>query len=180
MWKRWIYRRHHRADRDASVLRLCAAVVPGSTKPAGYSFLAELDDTFAEQISIEAARRNSISACSRICLRRRSCSAGSTSAIRKSGRPRSSPIESGTVSSMLQRTACGRAGLRREIHAPPYRIRKTEGDVRCRGKCAQRDQLTAHRPFTEPDIPATKGRPDRGIRAETVLNWPESGGSGRI
>jgi 5-methyltetrahydropteroyltriglutamate--homocysteine methyltransferase len=31
-------------------------VVPGSTKPAGYSFLAELDDTIAEQISIEAAQ----------------------------------------------------------------------------------------------------------------------------
>jgi 5-methyltetrahydropteroyltriglutamate--homocysteine methyltransferase len=30
--------------------------VPGSTKPAGYSFLAELADTSAEQISIEAAQ----------------------------------------------------------------------------------------------------------------------------
>src|ERR1051326_5028682 len=33
-----------------------AAVVPGSTKPGGYSFLAELDDTIAQQISIEAAQ----------------------------------------------------------------------------------------------------------------------------
>jgi len=33
-----------------------AAVVPGSTKPAGYSFLAELADTHADQISIEAAQ----------------------------------------------------------------------------------------------------------------------------
>jgi len=42
-----------------TVVHLCfgyAAVVPGSTKPAGYSFLAELDDTTAEQISIEAAQ----------------------------------------------------------------------------------------------------------------------------
>src|SRR5438477_931567 len=42
-----------------TVVHLCfdyAAVVPGSTKPAGYSFLAELDDTNAEQISIEAAQ----------------------------------------------------------------------------------------------------------------------------
>jgi 5-methyltetrahydropteroyltriglutamate--homocysteine methyltransferase len=42
-----------------TVVHLCfgyAAVVPGSTKPAGYSFLAELDDTIAEQISIEAAQ----------------------------------------------------------------------------------------------------------------------------
>jgi 5-methyltetrahydropteroyltriglutamate--homocysteine methyltransferase len=33
-----------------------AAVVPGSTKPAGYSFLSELADTRATQISIEAAQ----------------------------------------------------------------------------------------------------------------------------
>jgi 5-methyltetrahydropteroyltriglutamate--homocysteine methyltransferase len=42
-----------------TVVHLCfgyAAVVPGSTKPAGYSFLAELADTVAEQISIEAAQ----------------------------------------------------------------------------------------------------------------------------
>jgi 5-methyltetrahydropteroyltriglutamate--homocysteine methyltransferase len=42
-----------------TVVHLCfgyAAVVPGSTKPAGYSFLAELADSSAEQISIEAAQ----------------------------------------------------------------------------------------------------------------------------
>jgi 5-methyltetrahydropteroyltriglutamate--homocysteine methyltransferase len=42
-----------------TVVHLCfgyAAVVPGSTKPAGYSFLAELADTSAEQISVEAAQ----------------------------------------------------------------------------------------------------------------------------
>src|SRR5471032_662042 len=42
-----------------TVVHLCfgyAAVVPGSTKPSGYSFLAELADTSAEQISIEAAQ----------------------------------------------------------------------------------------------------------------------------
>ncbi|WP_197031191.1 MULTISPECIES: 5-methyltetrahydropteroyltriglutamate--homocysteine methyltransferase [unclassified Bradyrhizobium] len=42
-----------------TVVHLCfgyAAVVPGSNKPAGYSFLAELDDTTADQISIEAAQ----------------------------------------------------------------------------------------------------------------------------
>lgn len=42
-----------------TVIHVCfgyAAVVPGSTKPAGYSFLAELSDTTAEQISIEAAQ----------------------------------------------------------------------------------------------------------------------------
>ena len=42
-----------------TVVHLCfgyAAVVPGSAKPAGYAFLAELDDTIADQISIEAAQ----------------------------------------------------------------------------------------------------------------------------
>ena len=42
-----------------TVVHLCfgyAAVVPGSTKPVGYSFLPELADTTAEQISIEAAQ----------------------------------------------------------------------------------------------------------------------------
>ena len=42
-----------------AVVHLCfgyAAVVPGSTKPAGYSFLGELSDTTADQISIEAAQ----------------------------------------------------------------------------------------------------------------------------
>src|SRR3954451_9939975 len=42
-----------------TVVHLCfgyAAVVPGSTKPAGYAFLAELDDSIADQISIEAAQ----------------------------------------------------------------------------------------------------------------------------
>ena len=42
-----------------TVVHLCfgyAAVVPGSTKPAGYSFLAEFADTSADQISIEAAQ----------------------------------------------------------------------------------------------------------------------------
>ena len=42
-----------------TVVHICfgyAAVVPGDTKPSGYSFLAELSDSTAEQISIEAAQ----------------------------------------------------------------------------------------------------------------------------
>lgn len=42
-----------------TVVHLCfgyAAVVPGETKPAGYSFLAELADTIASTISIESAQ----------------------------------------------------------------------------------------------------------------------------
>jgi len=41
------------------VVHICfgyAAVVPGDTKPSGYSFLVELADSCAEQISIEAAQ----------------------------------------------------------------------------------------------------------------------------
>jgi 5-methyltetrahydropteroyltriglutamate--homocysteine methyltransferase len=42
-----------------TVVHICfgyAAVVPGDSKPSGYSFLAELADSTAEQISIEAAQ----------------------------------------------------------------------------------------------------------------------------
>jgi len=42
-----------------TVVHICfgyAAVVPGDTKPAGYAFLAELADSVAETISIEAAQ----------------------------------------------------------------------------------------------------------------------------
>jgi 5-methyltetrahydropteroyltriglutamate--homocysteine methyltransferase len=42
-----------------TVAHLCfgyAAVVLGSARPAGYSFMAELADTTADQISIEAAQ----------------------------------------------------------------------------------------------------------------------------
>jgi 5-methyltetrahydropteroyltriglutamate--homocysteine methyltransferase len=60
--KRYAVKAINRALRGITVptvVHLCfgyAAVVPGSTKPAGYSFLAELADTTAEQISIEAAQ----------------------------------------------------------------------------------------------------------------------------
>jgi 5-methyltetrahydropteroyltriglutamate--homocysteine methyltransferase len=60
--KRYAVKAINRALRGLTVptvVHLCfgyAAVVPGSTKPAGYSFLAELADTSADQISIEAAQ----------------------------------------------------------------------------------------------------------------------------
>jgi 5-methyltetrahydropteroyltriglutamate--homocysteine methyltransferase len=60
--KRYAVKAINRALKDITVptvVHLCfgyAAVVPGSTKPAGYSFLAELADTTADQISIEAAQ----------------------------------------------------------------------------------------------------------------------------
>jgi 5-methyltetrahydropteroyltriglutamate--homocysteine methyltransferase len=60
--KRYAVKAINRALRGITVptvVHLCfgyAAVVAGSSKPSGYSFLAELDDTTAEQISIEAAQ----------------------------------------------------------------------------------------------------------------------------
>jgi 5-methyltetrahydropteroyltriglutamate--homocysteine methyltransferase len=42
-----------------TIVHLCfgyAALVPGETKPVGYSFLPQLADSMADQISIEAAQ----------------------------------------------------------------------------------------------------------------------------
>jgi 5-methyltetrahydropteroyltriglutamate--homocysteine methyltransferase len=60
--KRYAVKAINRALRGITVptvVHVCfgyAAVVPGSTKPTGYAFLAELADTTADQISIEAAQ----------------------------------------------------------------------------------------------------------------------------
>jgi 5-methyltetrahydropteroyltriglutamate--homocysteine methyltransferase len=60
--KRYAVKAINRALRGITVptvVHVCfgyAAVVPGDTKPSGYSFLAELADSTAEQISIEAAQ----------------------------------------------------------------------------------------------------------------------------
>ncbi len=60
--KRYAVRAIDRALEGVSVptvVHICfgyAAVVPGETKPAGYSFLPELSQTKADQISIEAAQ----------------------------------------------------------------------------------------------------------------------------
>ena len=60
--KRYAVRAINRAlegIRVPTVVHLCfgyAAVVPGATKPAGYSFLPGLADSIAQQISIEAAQ----------------------------------------------------------------------------------------------------------------------------
>jgi 5-methyltetrahydropteroyltriglutamate--homocysteine methyltransferase len=87
-----------RASTVPTVVHLCfgyAAVVPGSTKPAGYSFLAELADTNAEQISIRRRSRLDLGVL-RIYHRRGSCSC-STSETRKLKPPKLLPIVSGTA-----------------------------------------------------------------------------------
>ncbi len=122
-----------------TVVHLCfgyAAVVPGSTKPSGYSFLAELADTSAEQISIEAAQpsqgfvvEEDHAGCARPRQpggrnRRRRCRPyPARPEIRRGGKAHSGPR------------------LRHEIHAAPHCFRQTEGDVRCRGDGARGDQL---------------------------------------
>ena len=129
-----------------TVVHLCfgyAAVVPGSTKPAGYSFLAELADTCAEQISIEAAQpKLDLGVLERSLVEedhaRRARPRQSRDRIGRSGggpdpqwpeaRRRGSPGR--------------RARLRHEIHAAPYRVRKAEGDVRRCVDRAQGDQLS--------------------------------------
>ena len=62
-----------------TVVHICfgyAAVVPGDTKPSGYSFLAELADSTAEQISIEAAQpKLDLGVLRGSVVARRSCSA---------------------------------------------------------------------------------------------------------
>jgi 5-methyltetrahydropteroyltriglutamate--homocysteine methyltransferase len=81
-----------------TIVHLCfgyAAVVPGSTKPAGYSFLAELADTPPIRFRSKPRNRSSTSECSGICHRRKSCSAFSISAIPRSRRRRLLPIASG-------------------------------------------------------------------------------------
>ena len=88
-----------------TVMHLCfgyAHVV--HNKPGGYAFLPQLADTLAQQISIEAASRKSISAYWRTCRASRSCWACSISAAAKS-RPRSrSPRASARACGMLPRS----------------------------------------------------------------------------
>ena len=81
-----------------TVVHLCfgyAAVVPGETKPTGYSFLPQLADTHAEQISIEAAQpKLDLGVLKDLAPARRSCSACSTSATARPRRRRWSPSAS--------------------------------------------------------------------------------------
>jgi hypothetical protein len=57
------------------------------------------------------------------------------------------------------------------IDGPGYVVSPLD-DVNGRRHMHELRLRAARRPFTEPDIPATKSRLDKGIRAETVLNWP--------
>ena len=128
-----------------TVVHVCfgyAAVVPGETKPSGYSFLGELDDTIAEQISIEAAQPkldlgvlNDLSS-KKILLG--VIDLGNPE-IETVGRDRRSHPPWPQI--RLRRPADPGAGLRHEIHAAPCRVRQTQGDERRRGDRAQGNRL---------------------------------------
>ena len=102
-----------------TVVHVCfgyAAVV--SEKPSGYGFLAELGDTIAQQISIEAAQP-------RLDL-------GVLRDLAASVLP-------------LPKTRQG-AGLRHEISSPRHRLRQAEGACRRRCDCAAGTRLGRKRP----------------------------------
>ena len=128
-----------------TVVHLCfgyAAVVPGSTKPAGYSFLAELADTSADQISIEAAQPKLDLGVLRD-LSGKKIMLGvldlgnpeiETDGDRRRAHPKRPEICRGGA-------AHSRARLRHEIHAAPDRLRQTQGDVRRGRDRAQGNRL---------------------------------------
>ena len=97
-------RRHHGTDRGASVLRLCRR--RARLDQAGRLFLPRRTRRHQAPSRSRSRRRSrsSISACSGICRRRRSCSACSTSAIPRSNPPMWWPTAYATASSTSRRT----------------------------------------------------------------------------
>ncbi len=141
-----------------TVVHVCfgyAAVVPGQTKPTGYSFLAELADSTAEQISIEAAQpKLDLGVLADLARSRRPCRSfvqedharrdrSRRPEHRDCGPDRGSDTPRSQI--CLRRQADSGAGLRHEIHAAPRSVRKAQGDVRCRGDRSQRNQLKRFR-----------------------------------
>ena len=89
--------RHHGADRGASVFWLCRRGA-GLDQTGGLFVPGGIGRYHAPtRFRSRRRNRNSISACSRICPRRRSCSACSTSATRRSKPPRWLPTVSATA-----------------------------------------------------------------------------------
>ena len=131
-----------------TVVHLCfgyAAVVPGSTKPAGYSFLAELDDTIAEQISIEAAQpKLDLGVLKDLSSKKIMLGVldlGNPEIETADARRRSHPQ---WPQPCPGRAAGGRARLRHEIHAARHCLRKIESNVRRRPRwCGRRSVKTA-------------------------------------
>ena len=130
-----------------TVVHLCfgyAAVVPGSTKPAGYSFLAELADTSAEQISIEAAQPKLDLGVLKDLFGQED-HAGRARSRRSQYRERRHRRRPHPQRAEIRRGRQAGAGarLRHEIHAACHRVRETEGDGRRRGEGAPGNQLAS-------------------------------------
>ena len=163
-----------------TVVHICfgyAAVVPGDTKPSGYSFLAELANSTAEQISIEAAQpKLDLGVLADLSVKKIMLG------VIDLGDPE---IETAAVIAephppwpqiRLGRPADPGAGLRHEIHAAPYRLRQAQGDERRGGDGAQGDRvdfavvrpLADRRDFAGDAHRARRGcrsaRPRRGVR----------------
>ena len=144
--KRYAVKAINRALRGITVptvVHLCfgyAAVVPGSTKPAGYSFLAELADTSAEQISIEAAQPKLD-----LGVLKDLSSKKIMLGVLDLGNPEIETADGGCrpdhARPEIRRGGAADSGarLRHEIHAAPHRLRQAEGDVRRRRDRAQGD-----------------------------------------
>ena len=130
-----------------TVVHICfgyAAVVPGETKPSGYSFLAELADSSAEQISIEAAQPKLdlgvLKDLSTKTIMLGVLDLGNpVGGSKPCGRDRRPHPQRPQI--RRRRKAGAGAGLRHEIHAASYRVRKAEGDERRGRDGAQGNQL---------------------------------------
>ena len=156
-----------------TVVHVCfgyAAVVPGDTKPSGYSFLAELDDSIAEQISIEAAQpKLDLGVLSRSVVEENPARRDRSRQSRDRNRGRDRRSHPPWPQIRLGGPADPGAGLRHEIHAAPCRLRQAQGDERRRGDRAQGNQLSHLRigraATRRREFPARSHRGRRGCRS---------------
>ena len=125
-----------------TIVHLCfgyAALVPGETKPVGYSFLPQLADTTADQISIEAAQPKldlgvlKELAPKKILLGVLDLAEPGRRDAAGGGRPHPRGAEA-----RARRQADPGARLRHEISAPRHRLRQAEGHGGRRRHRAQR------------------------------------------
>ena len=101
-------------------------------RPSGYSFLPELENSLAKQISIETAQSSLDCSVLTNCRRRRSSSVCSICRTTTSKHPRWSPRASAARSLMCRRADRGRSGLRPQVSAARRRVRQNGGDGRRR------------------------------------------------
>ena len=143
-----------------TVVHICfgyAAVVPGDTKPSGYSFLAELADSSAEQISIEAAQpKLDLGVLADLSAQKDHARRDRSRQSRDRDRGRDRRAHPPRPQIRLRRPADPGAGLRHEIHAAPDRLRQAQGDERRGGDRAEGDRVAPCRPGEGRDPYAVK------------------------